>query len=282
MMTDSILQIIKNPMLLKLIKIIFLIFMGYVFYLIMAISLLRPFKQTMRKQTYMLIKKLAIYVVALLILFVSLNELGFNLTSILGAAGIFGVAIGFASQTSFSNIISGLFIVSENAFEAGDIIEFDGVVGTVESIDSLSIKLLQFDNKIVRIPNESILKNKVINFTKHLIRRMDLTVGIAYKEDIAKTMALLEEIIDQNPLCFDEPKPLILFKGFGESSLDIMVGVWFERNDFKLVKNSLLITIKQRFDAEGIEIPFPHISLYAGEASTPIKVMNTSTSHSEK
>jgi hypothetical protein len=148
----------------------------------------------------------------------------------------------------------------------------NSVTGVVLSVDLLSVKLRTFDNKLVRIPNENLIKTELTNITHFPIRRLDITVGVAYKENIAQVMALLREIADKNPYCLDEPEPIVVFTGFGSSSLDILFGVWFAKADMLTLRNSIMIEIKERFDAAGIEIAFPHLSLYAGEATKPFPV----------
>ncbi len=208
--------------------------------------------------------------VVLALTLLSMFDVG--LTALLGAAGVMGIAIGFAAQTSLSNLISGLFLVFERPFQIGDVLQVDDILGIVLNIDLLSVSLRTFDNRFVRIPNESLIRNRFINITRHPIRRLDIDVGVAYKEDIEKVTKVLADIADQNPNSLDEPAPIVLFKGFGQSSLDFMLGVWFEKADMLVLRNSILREIKRRFDAEGIEIPFPHRSLYTGSVTEPFPI----------
>ena len=196
-------------------------------------------------------------------------------THLLGAAGILGLALGFASQTSISNIISGLFLVAEGPFIIGDVITVDNTTGVVLSIDTLSIKLRTFDNRFVRIPNETILKSQVINVTRFPIRRIDLKIGVAYKEDISRVRDILLDIACKNLLCLREPEPLVIFTGYGTSSIDILFAVWVEKTNWLKAKNSLMEKVKKRFDEEGIEIPFPHLSIYKGLATQafPVRIV---------
>ncbi len=219
-----------------------------------------------------LIGKGVFYLGGVVIVLMALSDLGFQLTAVLGAAGIAGVAIGFASQTSLSNIISGVFLVWEKPFQVGDAIKVGEHVGAVYSIDLMSVKLRTFDNRFVRIPNEQIVKGQMINITRFPIRRLDIQLGVAYKEDVGKVMRVLREIADNNPHCLDEPQPVIIFQDFGESSLQFLFGIWFARADLLLLRNSIMREIKERFDAEGIEIPFPHRTLYTGAATAPFPV----------
>ncbi len=223
-------------------------------------------------QSLMLLTKGVRYGLGIILVVTLLNEMGFNLTAIIGAAGIAGVAIGFAAQTSLSNLISGIFLIAEKPFQIGDFVQVGDTLGLVHSIDLMSVKLRTSDNRYVRLPNASLINNKLTNITRFPIRRLDIDIGVAYKENLKQVIAVLKDIADRNPFCLDEPEPLILFKGFGESSLEFMLGVWFEKTDMLKLKNSILLEIKRRFDEEGIEIPFPHLSLYAGSASDPFPV----------
>lgn len=220
----------------------------------------------------MLSGKVLYYSLVAIIFVVFLTEMGFQLGPLLGAAGILGIAIGFASQTSVSNIISGFFLIAEKPFEVGDIITINGTTGVVLSIDTLSVKLRMFDNKFVRIPNEMIIKSVVTNLTRFPIRRVEMKVSFAYKENIARVKGVLFDIADKNPMALQEPKPMINFEAYGASSIDLMFNVWAAKEDFLALRNTMQEEIKDRFDKEGIEIPFPHTSIYAGEASKPITV----------
>ena len=194
------------------------------------------------------------------------------MSALLGAAGIIGIALGFASQTSVSNIISGLFLIGEKPFTVGDLVKVGDKQGTILSIDLLSIKLRTFDNQFIRIPNENLIKTEVINITRFPIRRLDLMVGVAYKEDIKNVISVLKDIADKNPLVLDEPEPFIMFQEFGDSSLNIKFGIWVTKEQYWELKKKILIEIKERFDSENIEIPFPHRTLYTGSVTDPLPI----------
>ena len=223
-------------------------------------------------QLGLILGKSILYLGLVIILISILHEFGINLNHLLAAAGIVGIAVGFAAQTSISNIISGLFLMGEQPFIIGDIIKVGDTNGEVLSIDMLSIKIRTFDNKLVRIPNETIVKGEVTNITHFPIRRVNINISVAYKEKIGRVREILLDTAYHNPLCLQEPEPTIIFSGFGSSSIDLFFGVWAERDDWLTLKNSIQEEIKQRFDEEGIEIPFPHISLYKGSATEPFPV----------
>ncbi len=227
-------------------------------------------------QNRLLFQKGILYGGVIILTLSIMNELQFELTAILGAAGIMGIAVGFAAQAGLSNIISGIFLIMEKPFVVGDIIDVGGTVGTIVEIDLLSVKVRTFDNRLVRIPNENIVKTEVTNITRYPIRRMDMIIGVAYKEDIESVCENLKEVARNNPLVLDEPEPVVVFKNFGDSALEIQYGVWFVGSDYLKVRHSIMVDIKKRFDAEDIEIPFPHRTIYTGEVTKPwpVKVLD--------
>jgi small-conductance mechanosensitive channel len=223
-------------------------------------------------QRSMLARRVVYYLIVALTLVSVMRELGFSLTVLLGAAGVLSVAIGFASQTSASNLISGLFLIGEQPFVIGDVITVGGSTGEVLSIDLLSVKLRTFDNLYVRVPNETLIRSEITNLTRFPIRRYDLKVGVAYKEDLNQVRAVLERVADANPLSLEDPRPLIIFQGYGASSLDLQLSVWAKRENWLELRNTIPVEVKAAFDHEGIEIPFPHLSVYTGEATKPMPV----------
>ncbi|MFV8836559.1 mechanosensitive ion channel family protein [Aquisalimonas sp.] len=217
-------------------------------------------------------RRVIFYVILGLVIASALHQLGFRLGVLLGAAGILTVAIGFASQTSASNLISGLFLIAERPFQIGDFVQIGDTMGEVLAIDLLSVKLRTRDNLFVRVPNETLVKTQVTNYSRFPIRRYDLQLGVAYKEDIGRVKTVLEGVMDANPLCLEEPKPQIFFQGFGSSSVDLQVSVWAVRDNFIELRNTLPLEIKRAFDEHGVEIPYPHVSLYTGRATRPFPV----------
>ncbi|MDR0600455.1 MAG: mechanosensitive ion channel family protein [Treponema sp.] len=198
------------------------------------------------------------YVLAILFVF---NRLGIDTTAILGAAGIAGIVIGFAAQTSVSSLISGFFLLSEKPFAVGDAINVNNITGTVLSVDLLSVKLKTFDNLFVRIPNETIIKSNLTTITRFPIRRLDLSFSVAYKDDLEKTRAVLLELAAENPYCLENPAPFFGVDSFGDSGVNILFNLWFEKSKFWELKNSIIMDIKKRFEREGIEIPYQKIDI---------------------
>ncbi len=251
---------------------LFLLAVGLLLATLVGRALGRLVEGRLDVQRATLLRRGAYSLVLGIFLLAALHEMGFNLGVLLGAAGILSVAVGFASQTSASNVISGLFLIAEAPFAVGDIIQVGGTTGEVLSVDLLSVKLRTYDNLFVRIPNETLIKTEVKTLTRFPIRRADPQIGVAYKEDLRRVREVLAEVADRNPLCLEEPKPLFILQGFGDSAMQIQFSVWVKRENFLELRNSIQEEIKAAFDAAGIEIPFPHLSLYAGSATAPFPV----------
>ncbi len=263
---------LKMVQIYSFLKILVIIIIGFFALLWITKITRKTVEKKFSAQMGLIVSKIILYTGLFILLTTVLRELGFKLTTLLGAAGVVGIAIGFAAQTSVSNIISGFFLIAEKPFEVNDVITVAGKTGVVLSIDMLSIKLRTFDNKFIRIPNETLIKNELINITKFPIRRVDIPIGIAYKEDIEKVRDILLGIAKNEPLCLNEPEPVVVVVGFGNSSVDLLLLVWALKDDWFKLKNILIEEIKKRFDEEGIEIPFPHVSVYTGSVTQPFPV----------
>jgi small-conductance mechanosensitive channel len=251
--------------------------------LLLVLALRRALRKAERlhPQHLFLLRRGLTYLVVVVAITWALRELGFGLGTLLGAAGVLTVALGFAAQTSVSNVISGLFLIGERPFAVGDIIRVADVTGEVISIDLLSVKIRTFDNLLVRIPNETMLKSNVTNVTHFPIRRADLKIGVAYKEDIARVREILTNVADRNPLCLEEPRPLFIFLGYGESALEIQFSVWARKDAWLDLKNLMYEEIKKAFDEHGVEIPFPHVSVYAGSLTNPFPLRMAEPLHGD-
>jgi small-conductance mechanosensitive channel len=197
------------------------------------------------------------------ILFIGVNvlhEFGFNVTAVLGAAGVIGVAVGFASQTSISNIISGFFLLLERPFSVGDTIKSGDVTGIAESIDLLAVRVRTQDNKLVRIPNETVLKHHLVNLTYYGTRRIDLLVSVPYGESVESISADVLDIVLAHNLFLSHPAPAVLFNKIGQLDYDpnvrvfLSVRVWVAKNQFSAATSVLVGLLKQKFDTRAIVV----------------------------
>src|SRR3569833_3022515 len=214
-------------------------------------------------------QRAAYYLLFGLFVISALRELGFSLSVLLGAAGILSVAIGFASLFFAFNLISGLFLIGERPFSVGDVIKINETTGEVLSIDLLSVKLRTFDNLYVRIPNETVIKSEVTTLTKFPIRRLDLKLNIAYKEDVERVRTLLLRLAAAHPLALEEPKPVFVLQDIGEGALHVQFLVWVMREQLLELQNGLQADIRRAFIEQGIDTPQPKMTVeIAGPAQS--------------
>lgn len=205
----------------------------------------------------MLIRRLIFYSIFTIFAVTSLQHIGFKLSVLLGAAGVFTVAISFASQTAASNLISGIFLLFEHPFKVGDTVEVKGITGVVDSIDLLSTKLKTSDNKLVRIPNEAMIKSEITNLSYFSTRRLDIIVAVAYDCDIIQVKNMLIDIAHDSKHVLKDPEPNVTINNFANSAVELKFMVWVNTAEVSSTRNALQEAIKQQFDKAGIETPVP-------------------------
>lgn len=213
-------------------------------------------KKRIKKETAASINKGITYVFWALMVLYFLSLIGIDLKGVWGAAGIAGVAIGFAAQTSVSNLISGLFVLSEKAMKKGDFIEVDGVSGTIDSIGLLSVKVHTLDNQMVRIPNSTVINCDLKNYNTFKTRRFVLDVPVAYENDLQKALDVISKVPSECKLVLAKPEPAVYCDGFGEQGAVIKVAVWLNSSDFTAVKNELTVAVSRACKKNKITIPY--------------------------
>ena len=217
----------------------------------------RPISSKLPHQAARLVEKAILALLWVFVMVHALRAVGVDLISVLGAAGVAGIAIGFAAQTVLSNLISGIFIMSERSIRLGDFISASGVNGTVESVNLLSVTLRQTDNSTVRIPCETLVKEPVVNVTGDSLRRCDFDLGVDYNSDLEHVRKVLLQVIEEQPLLATDPAPAVLFVGFGDSSLNLHIGAWCKTEDYHKARFAFGKAILDAFARENINIPFP-------------------------
>jgi small-conductance mechanosensitive channel len=190
-------------------------------------------------QRAMLAGRLSAWVLLALGVSAAFEELGFKLHVILGAAGVLSVAVGFAAQTTLSNLISGFFLFGERPFAVGDIIEVDGIAGEVLGIEMLATTLRTADNRFVRIPNEVLVKTKLTNQTRFSRRRLEVVVPLANEEDFSARRSAVLAAIEKNALVLRDPAPSLFIGAFGETSVQVHVWAWTATKDLQALRVAL-------------------------------------------
>lgn len=213
----------------------------------------RSVERRLSAQSAMIVKKVLFYIGLLLVVLIILAQFGVQMNALLGAAGVLGLGIGFAAQTSVSNVISGAFLISEKAFTVGDLITIGDTTGVILSIDLLSVKLRMLDNRFVRVPNENIIKMNVTNITRFPIRRMDIEFTVAHSVDPLKVREIALSVVGLVSASLDEPEPLFLIQQVTPIGVDIRLGVWFPKDQFLVVRNGVLSGLISAFREQGID-----------------------------
>lgn len=210
----------------------------------------------------MIAQKLVNYILVFTVGVYVLSSLGIDPTALIAVTGVVGIALAFAAQRSVSNVISGIFLLAEKPFEVEDTVEIDGTGGIIADIGLLSTRLRTFDNTYVRIPNETVASTKIINYSRFGIRRAEIDVGIAYKDDIAKAKEVLLEVANRHEGVLAEPKPVVVVKELADSSVNLRLLAWTTSKDWYLVRSDLVEATKKELDKAGIEIPFPQRTVH--------------------
>ncbi|NHC03573.1 mechanosensitive ion channel family protein [Acinetobacter sp. 187] len=263
--TDSLKSIFTNintERVTEILVAIILCFIGFLIARLVSNTFIRTIGNKFNAHQRLVWRRGIFYFIFLIFVMASLKEAGFKLSVFLGAAGILTVALGFASQTSATNLISGLFLIGEGSFEIGDTIQLTlirghVIEGEVISIDLLSVKLLTQDNVYVRLPNEQLIRAPVHNLSKFPIRRIPITLAINFHEDIIKVREVLLGVAQTYPLVLADPKPAVTVTAFRESSIELLFAVWCERHNFLKVRDEMQERIRNGFLANQIEIPVP-------------------------
>ncbi|MAS68680.1 MAG: mechanosensitive ion channel protein MscS [Flavobacteriaceae bacterium] len=201
------------------------------------------------------------------IVLLALQNAGVNLNALLAASAALLVGVGFALQTFFQDIISGIFILIDQTVHVGDIIELDGKVGRVENITLRTTRAVTRDNKVLVIPNHKYLTTTLFNWTENnKVTGESINVSVAYETDIQKFKKIIIEVAVQHPDVIKTKDPILLFQDFGESSLDFTLIV-FTENAFKggIIKSDIRFAIEQTLRLNNIEIPFPQRVIHSSK-----------------
>ncbi|MGB3493645.1 MAG: mechanosensitive ion channel domain-containing protein [Elainellaceae cyanobacterium] len=214
------------------------------------------------------ISNLAYIAVLAFIVAAALAKLGVQTASFVAMLGAAGLAIGLALQGSLSNFASGVLLLFLRPFKGGDYIEAAGTAGIVRDIQILTTTLMTPDNRRVVVPNSKIMGDTITNFSAEDTRRMDLVFGVGYDDNLEHVKSVIKDVLAQEERILSDPAPVIGVVELADSSINIAVRPWVKAADYWDVMFSLLETMKNRFDAEGINIPYPQRDIHVHESSS--------------
>ena len=201
------------------------------------------------------------------VIIATLGQLGVHTTSFVAIIGAAGLAIGLSLQSSLSNFASGVMIIFFRPFKVGDFIEAGGVSGVVEGIQIFATQMRTGDNKSIIVPNSNITNSNITNYSAKDTRRIDLTFGIGYGDDLRKAKNILKEILDKDERILKDPEPVVAVSALADSSVNFAVRPWVKNEDYWAVYFDLTEGVKLRFDEENISIPYPQRDVHMYQAA---------------
>ncbi|WP_068711958.1 small-conductance mechanosensitive channel MscS [Vibrio tritonius] len=219
-------------------------------------------KRRMDKAVIDFINAIVRYLLFIVVLMAALGKLGIQTASVVAVIGAAGLAVALALQGSLSNFAAGVLIVAFRPFKSGDYVEVGGVAGSVDSIQIFQTVLSSPDNKMVVVPNSSIIGGPITNYSRHKTRRVDLVIGVSYKADLRKTKQVLRDVLDKDERVLKDPEPTIGVLALADSSVNFVVRPWVKTENYWPVYWDLMLNIKEALDENGIEIPFPQMDVH--------------------
>jgi small conductance mechanosensitive channel len=223
-----------------------------------AMTLSTSSSQLLRKFVVVSVRRITI-IMGLLLGFAALE---FNVTPVVAVIGAAGFVIAFALQNTLSNFASGLMIMFYKPFDIGDFVETTQVAGKVRSMTLVTTNVMTADNKLMVVPNNELWGKVITNVTHSSERRVDLVFGIGYDDDIELAERVLAEVVAAHPLVLKEPEPVIRVAELADSSVNLICRPWVKTPDYWTVHGELTRAVKERFDTEGISIPFPQRDIH--------------------
>lgn len=192
----------------------------------------------------------------------AMGKLGIQTTSFIAVLGAAGLAVGLALQGSLSNFAAGVLMVIFKPFKVGDYVDAAGKSGVVESIKIFTTTLKTLDNKLVIIPNAKVTGDSIVNYTAKDTRRVDLVIGVSYSDNLDKVKKAIEAVLAVDERILKDPAPTIAVLELADSSVNFVVRPWTKTEHYWDVYFDTIKAIKERFDADGISIPFPQTDVH--------------------
>lgn len=210
------------------------------------------------------VRAMLIVVVAIAVL----DLVGIPVTSLLAVLAAAGLAVGLALRDSLSNIASAVMLITLRPFRVGDFVDAGGISGTVERVDIFHTTLRTPDNRVIAVPNSNVASANIVNFTARDTRRIELTIGISYDDDIGAAKRIIREALDAEPRVLKDPEAAILVDALADSSVNLAVRPWVATADFWPTRSDLFEDIKRRLEAGGCSIPFPQRDVHIHQPDT--------------
>lgn len=231
------------------------------------------------KQLALRVIRLVIFLVAILIALEVLDATAI-VGAVVGAAGLAGIALGFAFKSIVENYLAGVLLSTRNPFTIGDTVEIDGQTGKVAMLTARDTVLVTLDGNHLRIPNGILMNSTLLNFTRNPLRRFDFYVGVSTDFDLGEVKRIALENLRENPAVLSDPAPMVIVDSLGDSSVMIRIFAWINQSehDFLKSKSESIRLVKEAFDEAGIEMPEPIYRVHLREGTIPAPESSTNPS----
>lgn len=203
------------------------------------------------------LRNIAFAVLMVVVVIAALQKVGVPTTSLLAMVGAVGLGIGLALKDSLSNIASGLMLIVQRPFKAGDSVQVGGVEGVVEQVRIFTTRMRTYQNELIVLPNSEITTKPIINLTHKPLRRADIAVGIGYGERVDRAREVLLAVAKAHPTVLRKPASEVIVTGLGQSSVDLELRAWIKTDAFVQTRSELIEGVYREFSGAGISIPIP-------------------------
>ena len=218
-------------------------------------------KSRLEKAAYNLLKTLARTVMYILLGLIVASSLGVDVTGVVALASVLTLAVSLALQNMLANVIGGFTLLYTHPFSAGDYVEIAGQAGTVKDVGIAYTRLLTPDNKMTSIPNSAVVAAQIVNYSCTGTRRVEITASASYSAEVGKVEQALRTA-SQVPGVLEDPAPFVSVTRYGDNAIDYVIRVWCETGNYWDVHYAITHNIKTQFDADGIEMTYPHLNVH--------------------
>lgn len=208
------------------------------------------------------VESMLYWLLLLIVVVAALSQLGVDTTSMIALLGAAGLAVGLALKDTMSNFAAGVLLLIFRPFRVGDYITAGGVSGTVEKIHIFTSTIITPDNREIIVPNSAIYGDVITNFSARETRRVDMTFGISYSDDISKAKEVMMSVISSHEKSLADPAPLVAVSELADSSVNFTVRVWCKKEDYWTVFFDCQEKVKAALEGAGISIPFPQMDVH--------------------
>jgi small conductance mechanosensitive channel len=228
-----------------------------------------------------IVTNLVRYAILVLVMIAVFAQFGIQTTSIIAVLGAAGLAVGLALQGTLANIAAGMLLHFLRPFRVGESIDAGSIAGTVREIGLFSTELQTWDGIYLMVPNSQLASAAILNYSRLPTRRLNLVIGISYTDDIDKTLKVLSELLQNDERILDDPAHQVMVKELADSSVNINLRCWTNRENYWSLRFDLTKQAKQRLDEYDISIPFPQRDVHLYHEEKQPEAMKTTASESE-